>query len=205
MYFCPGACHAPHHAPKEWIDKYKGKFDMGYEKYPRARLRAPEEDGHLARTTPSSRRSTRTPTRRASTASRGRRSTSCARGTRCPTTRRSCSAAWPRSMRASCRTPTTRSGGCSTTSRRPASSTTRSSCSSPTTAPRGEGGPNGSVNENKFFNGIPDDDRGEHEVPRRARLARRPTTTTRPAGPGRSTRRSRCGSATTSKAASPTR
>jgi arylsulfatase len=33
MYFCPGACHAPHHAPKEWIEKYKGKFDMGYEKY----------------------------------------------------------------------------------------------------------------------------------------------------------------------------
>jgi arylsulfatase A-like enzyme len=33
MYFCPGACHAPHHAPKEWIEKYKGKFDMGYEAY----------------------------------------------------------------------------------------------------------------------------------------------------------------------------
>ena len=33
MYFCPGACHAPHHAPKDWIDKYKGKFDMGYDKY----------------------------------------------------------------------------------------------------------------------------------------------------------------------------
>ena len=33
MYFCPGACHAPHHAPKEWADRYKGKFDMGYEKY----------------------------------------------------------------------------------------------------------------------------------------------------------------------------
>ncbi len=33
MYFCPGACHAPHHVPKEWIEKYKGKFDMGYEKY----------------------------------------------------------------------------------------------------------------------------------------------------------------------------
>jgi arylsulfatase A-like enzyme len=33
MYFCPGATHAPHHAPKEWIDRYKGKFDMGYEKY----------------------------------------------------------------------------------------------------------------------------------------------------------------------------
>jgi arylsulfatase A-like enzyme len=33
MYFCPGATHAPHHAPKEWIEKYAGKFDMGYEKY----------------------------------------------------------------------------------------------------------------------------------------------------------------------------
>lgn len=33
MYFCPGACHAPHQAPKEWIEKYKGKFDMGYDAY----------------------------------------------------------------------------------------------------------------------------------------------------------------------------
>jgi arylsulfatase len=33
MYFCPGACHAPHHAPTEWIEKYKGKFDMGYDQY----------------------------------------------------------------------------------------------------------------------------------------------------------------------------
>jgi arylsulfatase A-like enzyme len=33
MYFCPGATHAPHHAPKEWIERYRGKFDMGYEAY----------------------------------------------------------------------------------------------------------------------------------------------------------------------------
>jgi arylsulfatase len=33
LYFCPGACHAPHHAPKEWADKYKGRFDMGYEAF----------------------------------------------------------------------------------------------------------------------------------------------------------------------------
>jgi arylsulfatase A-like enzyme len=33
LYFCPGACHAPHHAPKEWIEKYRGRFDMGYEAY----------------------------------------------------------------------------------------------------------------------------------------------------------------------------
>ena len=33
LYYCPGACHAPHHAPKEWSDKYRGRFDMGYEAY----------------------------------------------------------------------------------------------------------------------------------------------------------------------------
>ncbi len=33
MYFCPGATHAPHHAPREWIDRYRGRFDMGYEAY----------------------------------------------------------------------------------------------------------------------------------------------------------------------------
>ncbi|MGH9027838.1 MAG: arylsulfatase, partial [Acidimicrobiia bacterium] len=33
MWYCPGANHAPHHAPKEYIDKYRGKFDDGYEAY----------------------------------------------------------------------------------------------------------------------------------------------------------------------------
>jgi arylsulfatase A-like enzyme len=33
MYFCPGAGHAPHHVPKEWADKYKGKFDDGWDAY----------------------------------------------------------------------------------------------------------------------------------------------------------------------------
>ncbi len=33
MYFCPGACHAPHHAPKEWIAKYQGAFDAGWDDY----------------------------------------------------------------------------------------------------------------------------------------------------------------------------
>ncbi|BAY99750.1 sulfatase [Tolypothrix tenuis PCC 7101] len=31
-YLATGATHAPHHAPKEWIDKYKGKFDQGWDK-----------------------------------------------------------------------------------------------------------------------------------------------------------------------------
>jgi len=32
-YVCPGAGHAPHHVFREWADKYAGKFEMGYEKY----------------------------------------------------------------------------------------------------------------------------------------------------------------------------
>lgn len=30
MYYVPGATHAPHQPTKEWIDKFKGKFDMGW-------------------------------------------------------------------------------------------------------------------------------------------------------------------------------
>lgn len=33
MWYNPGANHAPHHAPQEYIDKYKGVFDDGYEAY----------------------------------------------------------------------------------------------------------------------------------------------------------------------------
>ncbi len=33
MYFAPGAMHAPHHVTAEWRDKFKGKFDMGWDAY----------------------------------------------------------------------------------------------------------------------------------------------------------------------------
>jgi arylsulfatase A-like enzyme len=32
IYFAPGAVHAPHHVPQVWIDKYKGRFDGGWDK-----------------------------------------------------------------------------------------------------------------------------------------------------------------------------
>jgi arylsulfatase len=32
IYFAPGATHAPHHVPKEWIAKYQGQFDQGWDK-----------------------------------------------------------------------------------------------------------------------------------------------------------------------------
>ncbi len=31
LYFATGATHAPHHVPKQWSDKYKGKFDQGWD------------------------------------------------------------------------------------------------------------------------------------------------------------------------------
>jgi hypothetical protein len=31
LYFCPGAAHAPHHIFRQWADRYRGQFDMGYE------------------------------------------------------------------------------------------------------------------------------------------------------------------------------
>jgi arylsulfatase len=33
VYSAPGATHSPHHAPKEWMDKFKGKFAQGWDKY----------------------------------------------------------------------------------------------------------------------------------------------------------------------------
>ena len=47
LYYCPGAAHAPHHVPKEWADKYKGVFDMGYEAYREVVFKRQKEMGLL--------------------------------------------------------------------------------------------------------------------------------------------------------------
>jgi arylsulfatase A-like enzyme len=51
MYFCPGCAHAPHHVFKEWADKYKGKFDMGYESYRKIVLEQMKKKGILPQET----------------------------------------------------------------------------------------------------------------------------------------------------------
>lgn len=33
LYFCTGACHSPHHAPAAWIDRYRGHFDKGWDQW----------------------------------------------------------------------------------------------------------------------------------------------------------------------------
>jgi len=48
LYYAFGAGHAPHHVPKEWADKYKGKFDMGYEAIRESILKKQKEMGIVA-------------------------------------------------------------------------------------------------------------------------------------------------------------
>jgi arylsulfatase A-like enzyme len=38
LYFCPGACHSPHQAPADWISRYRGRFDAGWDRWREATL-----------------------------------------------------------------------------------------------------------------------------------------------------------------------
>ncbi len=49
LYYAPGAAHAPHHAPKEWADRYRGRFDMGYEAMREQTLARQKKLGHRPR------------------------------------------------------------------------------------------------------------------------------------------------------------
>jgi arylsulfatase len=50
-YYCTGTAHAPHHAPKEWIDKYKGKFDQGWDKVREETLERQKKAGVIPQNT----------------------------------------------------------------------------------------------------------------------------------------------------------
>ena len=41
LYFATGACHSPHHAPAEWIERYRGQFDAGWDAWRDADVRPP--------------------------------------------------------------------------------------------------------------------------------------------------------------------
>ena len=158
LYYAPGACHAPHHAPKEWIDKYKGRFDMGYEAMREQTLARQKklglvpQDTELPPINPIG-----TPETRTGPDGKPFPPFDVTRPwARCPTTRSGCSP----DGRGLCGLPLPRGPpdrpAARLSSRSTAGERTRSSSSSPTTAPVGEGGPNGSVNEMQFMNGIPD-------------------------------------------------
>ena len=109
LHFCPGATHAPHHVPKEWADRYKGAFDDGWDAYREKVFARQKELGIVPQDAELSRHDPDVPAwdvaeRRPAAAVRADDG-----GLR-------------RLPRA---TPTITSGGCWTTSRRSASSTTR--------------------------------------------------------------------------------
>lgn len=93
MWYCPGANHAPHHAPQEYIAKYKGKFDAGYEAYRDWVLKRMIAKGILPQDTKL------TPLIRCRR-ELIRRRTWCDRGTLYRQRRRSYSHIWPRSLQA---------------------------------------------------------------------------------------------------------
>jgi arylsulfatase A-like enzyme len=47
LYYAPGAAHAPHHVAPEWSDRFKGRFDMGYEAMREQTLARQKEMGIL--------------------------------------------------------------------------------------------------------------------------------------------------------------
>ena len=49
LHYCTGAGHAPHHVPKEWADRYAGKFDARVGRVPHGRPPAPARHGHPPR------------------------------------------------------------------------------------------------------------------------------------------------------------
>lgn len=51
VYFAPGAVHAPHHVPEEWIARWKGKFDQGWDKVREATLARQIEQGIVPKDT----------------------------------------------------------------------------------------------------------------------------------------------------------
>ena len=158
LYYAPGACHAPHHAPKEWIEKFKGQFDMGYEAIREQTLARQKELGHrpAGHRAPADQPDRHAQTRTGPTGSRSRRSTSPGRGTRCTTTRSGCSAGWPRCTPDSWRTPTHQIGRLLDYLEETGQRENTMIVLVSDNGASGEGGPNGSVNEMKFANGIPD-------------------------------------------------
>jgi arylsulfatase A-like enzyme len=47
LYFCPGACHAPHQSPPPWVGRYRGAFDGGWDAWRDATLARQLADGIL--------------------------------------------------------------------------------------------------------------------------------------------------------------
>ena len=127
LYYAPGAAHAPHHVSKEWADKFKGRFDMGYEAIREQTLARQKQlgivpaDTELPPVNPIGTPQTRTGPKGQPfpplDVTRPWDSLSAEE--------KRLFAGWPRCTRGSWRTPTITSAGCWTTWRSPGSGRTR--------------------------------------------------------------------------------
>ena len=59
LYFATGACHSPHHAPPEWIERYRGQFDDGWDAWRERDVRPPASRRACCPRAPSCRRDRR--------------------------------------------------------------------------------------------------------------------------------------------------
>ena len=199
MWFCPGANHAPHHAPQEYIDKYKGKFDDGYEAYREWVLPRMIEKGILPEGTAAD--ADEPDARGHRLAARRRAAVGLAR----PTTRRRCSrrmaevyAGFSEYTDAAGRPDRRLPRG-----DRPAREHDRLLLRRQRRLGRGQ--PERLGQREQVLQRLARRDGGEPRASSTTSAARTPTTTTRPAGRWRSRRRSGCSSATPTRAASATR
>jgi len=51
LYLATGACHSPHHAPAEWIERYRGQFDRGWDEWREATFARQRQLGLLSEST----------------------------------------------------------------------------------------------------------------------------------------------------------
>jgi arylsulfatase len=47
LYLATGACHSPHQSPREWVERYRGRFDRGWDEWRVAALARQKESGLL--------------------------------------------------------------------------------------------------------------------------------------------------------------
>ena len=159
LYYAPGACHAPHQAPRSGSTS-SGAGSTWATRRSASRPWPGRRKWGSSRRTPSCRRSTRSARRGpgpARTASRSPSSTTPGRGTRSTTTRSGCSRGWPRSTRASSAHADHHIGRLLDYLEQTGQRDNTIVILVSDNGASGEGGPNGSVNEMKFANGVPDD------------------------------------------------
>ena len=149
LYYAPGAATRRTMSPKEWADKFKGRFDMGYEAIREQTLARQKQMGIVPADTelppvnpigtPETRKGPEGQPFPPLDVTRPWDSLSAEE--------KRLFAGWPRCTRGSWRTPTTTSAGCWTTWRSPGSGRTRMVILVSDNGASGEGGPDGSVNE----------------------------------------------------------